>query len=221
MLNWKDQLQSLLGGLIRTHGKSPLSEIRRILRGVLQVEGVTFHDQDGRELPGDTPLHKALDKPCELSVRLPCAPISLADADDAAAAAQYGPPRESRFREDVLATPAVDPATDPRYTQFLHEFLRLEQHHDFMWAGYIVRELLPRIGFAAEEAKAVLDRLRVEEVIIITKVPNPKNPDFPATGVKLNRDHPRVKALLGKELPAAERADAEEVNAQPNEPVSG
>jgi hypothetical protein len=85
---------------------------------------------------------------------------------------------------------------DERTDMFLREFMRLENRHDFMWAGYIVRELLPRLGFAPEEAKLVLDHLRAEKLVTISKVPNPKNPDFPATGVHLNREHPRVKALL-------------------------
>ncbi len=85
---------------------------------------------------------------------------------------------------------------DERTDLFLREFIRLEDRHDFMWAGYIVRELLPRLGFAPDEAKVVLDHLRAEKLVTISKVPNPKNPDFPATGVHLNREHPRVKGLL-------------------------
>ena len=77
-----------------------------------------------------------------------------------------------------------------------------------MWAGYIVRELLPRVGFAPEEAKLVLDRLRTEELVTISKVSNPKNPEFPATGVQLNHEHPRVKALLGEDVPAVQTDDA-------------
>ena len=65
-----------------------------------------------------------------------------------------------------------------------------------MWAGYVVRELLPRLGFPAEEAKSILDKLKTEKLVIIGKVANPRNPDFPATGVRLNHEHPRVQALL-------------------------
>ena len=226
MYDWKSQLHGLLAGLARTHGNSPLSEIQRILDGVLHVEGVTFHGQDGQELPAETPLRAALEEACELRARLECAAAVPADAGGMALTDQQDGLRESRFRESTPTAEAGDPATDTRFTRFLLEFLRLEQHHDFMWAGYIVRELLPRIGFAAEEAKGVLDLLRAENLVTITKVPNPKNPDFPATGVRLNHDHPRVRALLGEEPPAAEEVGAEEVeaeqvDAEPNEPVSG
>ena len=58
MLNWKAHLADILSGLSNTHGKVPLSEIRRILRGVLGVEDIRFHTSDGRELPSELPWNK-------------------------------------------------------------------------------------------------------------------------------------------------------------------
>lgn len=175
---------------------APLAEVRRVLRGVLDVEDVAFLDRDGRELAGQAALHDVLRESCHVTVRLQYSHAGPGAAADHPVPAEYAAQVESRFREGLPAPETADMSADPRYECFLREFLRLEQHHDFMWAGYIVRELLPRLGFAPEEAKLVLDRLRAENLVTITKVPNPRNPDFPATGVQLNHEHPRVKALL-------------------------
>lgn len=193
MLNWKAHLADILTGLSSTHGKVPLSEIRRILRGVLGVEDIRFHNSDGRELPAELTLEQALEHPCQflalLRTERPAETPTQKETDDDL-------PTESRFREGPSAEPAGDLASDERYNLFLYEFIRLENNHEFMWAGYVVRELLPRLGFPAEEAKSILDRLRAEKLVIIDKVANPRNPDFPATGVRLNHEHPRVRALL-------------------------
>jgi hypothetical protein len=97
--------------------------------------------------------------------------------------------------------PADDSSPDDRFEHFVREFARVEQRHEFMWAGYVVREFLPRCGFAADEAKVILDRFRTEGVLLVSKVQNPRNPGFPATGVRLNRDHPRVITILGRISP--------------------
>jgi len=191
MFNWKTHLEQILGGLANTHGTAPLGEVKRILQGVLGVEEIRLFGPQGAELSDDLALQQARGQLWDVSVRVQCAPAAA--RPDAAAPGGA----ESRFREGSSAPPPGDIGADQRYEAFLREFVRLEQRHEFMWAGYIVRELLPRLGFPAEEAKVVLDRLRAENLVTMTKVPNPKNPDFPATGVQLNREHPRVKALLG------------------------
>ncbi|MGD8451649.1 MAG: hypothetical protein PVJ57_07500 [Phycisphaerae bacterium] len=197
MFTWKTQVRTILAGLARTHARAPLSEIATILSAVLGVERVDFRDANGQELPVDLPLRDALDRSCRVNVDLELGRLaSRTGTGDAGLA--------SRFREGPSAIETQDISEDERYDLFLSEFLRLEQHHEFMWAGYIVRELLPQLGFAPEEAKLVLDRLRTENLVTVSKVPNPKNPDFPATGVHLNHDHPRVKALIeGRPAPAA------------------
>jgi hypothetical protein len=196
MWNWKHHLEHLLEGLANTHADAPLDEIQRILCGVLHVSRCRFQDRDGRELAGHLPLHKALPQIADVALAVPLSRHSAGQPGSEDRSAARNEP--SRFREGPPAEPAGEVDEDERFTNFLREFLRLERKHDFMWAGYIVRELLPRLGFAPEEAKVVLDRLRSENLVTITKVPNPKNPDFPATGVQVNRDHPRVQQLLSQ-----------------------
>lgn len=191
-MNWKALLQETLSGLTRTHAHEPLSEIQRILRGVLGLDEIHFQGPDGHELPPDATFQQALEQYAAVVVRLQLKPAPAL----AAAPAATAPAAESRFREGAPPADVSKLSMDERTDLFLREFMRLENRHDFMWAGYIVREMLPRLGFAPEEAKLVLDHLRAEKLVTISKVPNPKNPDFPATGVHLNREHPRVQALL-------------------------
>jgi hypothetical protein len=191
-MSWKALLQEALAGLTRTHAQEPLSEIQRILRGVLNLDEVRFQGADGRELRGDLTLHHAIERCAAICVRIQLKPAAVpASTGDGSAAAS-----ESRFREGPAIPDISKLSMDERTDLFLKEFIRLEDRHDFMWAGYIVRELLPRLGFSPDEAKIVLDHLRAENLVKISKVPNPKNPEFPATGVHLNREHPRVITLL-------------------------
>jgi hypothetical protein len=192
MTNWKTQLVDILTGLARTHAAEPLREVQRILRGILHLEDISFQDHAGRELRAETPLQQAIEQIAQAVVRLPVRPAAGAAKTNSAPR-----PVESRFRRGPgPAANSVD--SEQRYDAFVREFLRLQEKHEFMWAGYVVRELLPRLGFAPEEAKLVLDHLRAENIVTITKVPNSRNPEFPATSVQLNPDHPRVKAILAE-----------------------
>lgn len=199
MNTWKSHLRSVLHRLVRTHGTARISEIERLLAGVLDADGIEFRGPDGGALPEQTTLAAALELPCEVTIRLHLrsqgSRTAIANGDEAPPHAE---PAGPRFREGAPADRS-DISRDPRFERFIREFARLEKRHEFMWAGYIVRELLPRLGFNPEEAKLVLDCLRSEHYVNITKVHNPKNPDFPATGVKLNREHEVVRALLGSQ----------------------
>jgi hypothetical protein len=88
-------------------------------------------------------------------------------------------------------------AQDPVQDRVIRELDLQERRRDFVWMGYVAKELLPGLGVAAQEAHAVLQRMIGEGIINTTKHPNPKNPEYPATGVKLNREHPLVKRVLG------------------------
>lgn len=59
---------------------------------------------------------------------------------------------------------------------------------------------LPAEGFAWANADSIRDVLRdcIDKRLILTsKVPNPKSPQFPVTAIRLNRLMPEVKAILG------------------------
>lgn len=196
MHTWKTHLAAVLGRLADTHAQTPIGEIRTLLASVLETEDFAFIRPDGTPLPPDTPLRSALAASCH--VRVTVAP-----------AVETGPrpaPPPSRFRAGQPPAGAATPAE--REEAFIREFARLSHRHDFMWAGYVVRELLPRVGFPAAESKVVLDRLCADGILTMSKVPNPKNPGFPATGVSLNLQHPRVRAALESVPEPSPPADA-------------
>lgn len=206
MHTWKTHLLATLRRLAKSHANSPLAEVERLLAGVFEAETVRLRDCEGHALPEDTTLDDLLAQPFTATVFVECL-----------SAAQPSPERPSRFHPDEAPPQLTDMASDPRFEHFVTDFVRLEESHEFMWAGYIVRDLLPRLGFPAQEAKLILDHMRADGMLTITKVPNPKNPVFPATGVQLNREHPSVRAIL--ERCAAPPPSTDEA-AAPSEPIS-
>jgi len=59
---------------------------------------------------------------------------------------------------------------------------------------------LPSEGFTWASADSIRDVLREaidNRLILTSKVPNPKSPQFPVTAIRLNRLMPAVKAVLG------------------------
>ncbi len=205
MYTWKTHLSTTLCRLARTHGSYPLSQIESLLAGIFEAETVAFRDPLGQPLPADTTLAGLIAAPFAVTVHVLCGPPRVRGSADGDARPTAAPDPASRFHAGQ--PPADDQSPDARFERFVRDFDRLEQHHEFMWAGYVVREFLPRCGFPADEAKVILDRLRAEGILAVSKVQNPRNPGFPATGVRLNRDHPRVTAILGPALarPAPDR----------------
>ncbi len=197
MHTWKTHLTAVLRRLAETHGDAPLAEIERILAGVFEARSVRFVVAHSTDRAAPLTLRALLDRPFDAVIELQTQLMGLP-----AGGGRTAPGSVSRFQPGD-APPAPEPSAEARCDEFIREFARLEQRHEFMWAGYIVRELLPRVGFPDAEAKVVLDRLRMDGILHMTKVPNPKNPHFPATGARLNRQHPRVIAVL-REPPAAE-----------------
>jgi len=84
----------------------------------------------------------------------------------------------------------------------IREFDRRERERGHIVAGFIVNDLLPRLGgYEPLEAKHILRRLQVRGVVVTRKVPSPRNPDRDTTLVQLNRDHPDVRRVLGNGKP--------------------
>lgn len=211
MLTWKSHLLGALQRLARSHAASQLAEVERIVCAACDADEVRFCDLRGRGLPAQTTLTELLAGPFEVAIRLQQrAPVDLTAGGNGAPHGDGA----TRFRPVGVTAEAGPPPMDPRHHRLFEEFVRLEQRNGFMWAGYIVRELLPRLGFAPEEAKHILDRYRSEGVFLVTKVPNPKNPEFPATGVRLNRDHPLVLSLLAENGAEVEREECEPVRGE-------
>jgi len=93
----------------------------------------------------------------------------------------------------VVSTGDVDPVVE----RVIRELRTQERRRDFIWAGFVVKDLLPSLGLDERESQVLFDNMRNEGMISLTKKPSPKNPDFSATSVQLNNDHPAVRRVLG------------------------
>ncbi len=206
MLTWKTYLLAFLGRMARSHGSRSVREIEQITANAFDAAEVSFLDENGAPLGDGTTLDQLLTQTFRVHCQVCAAPE---DQSEGLESGDQSRGASSRFRSG----PAPEhPSTelDDRCDEFIREFDRQEQRHGFMWAGYIVREMLPRMGYHVDDAKVILDRLCSAGILAMCKVPNPKNPDFPATGVSLNRDHERVQtALTGFRTLENERSETE------------
>jgi hypothetical protein len=210
MHTWKSHLRSVLFRLARTHGHSPLADVERLLAEVFDGAGVQFSSLEDHPLEPELPLRDLLARPFQVALRIDYQP-QRGGLPDVAGRAGDAPVVASRFRPEPPLSP------EQRVDWFIREFDRLEQTHEFMWAGYIVKEMLPRIGVATAAAREMLDELRATGIVTVRKVPNPKNPEHPASSVELNRDHDHVRAVLSGAAPPS--GDSQDPSNQPAEPT--
>lgn len=98
------------------------------------------------------------------------------------------------------ATPVSDPISD-----LIRALNRVEsrQGYDFVALKWFRDARLPFEGFlwaGTEMARQAALRDAIDRRLILTsKVPNPKSPQFPVTAIRLNRLMPEVKKILGSD----------------------
>ncbi len=96
------------------------------------------------------------------------------------------------------ATAAPDPLSD-----LIHALDRAESRpgFDFVALKWFRDVVLPAEGFAwvqSDSARQSVLRDAIEKRLILTsKTPNPRSPQFPVTSIRLNRLLPEVQAILG------------------------
>ena len=195
MHTWKSHLRSVLFRLARTHGNNTLGDLERTLCEVFDARQVRFTDGEDQPLDPQMQLRDTLTRSFNVALNVEFhpqpRPHQQRDQHDRPHAGDlHADSPQSRFRPDVTLGPVE------QVDWFIREFDQLEQTHDFMWAGYIVKEMLARIGLTPPEAREMLDRLHHDGIVSVEKVDNPRNPEHPASAVALLRDHERVKRVL-------------------------
>lgn len=91
------------------------------------------------------------------------------------------------------ASAALPEYSNPR---LIREFDRRERERGPIYAGFIVKDLLPRMGFDPTEAKRILRAMEAHDIVRTERKRNPKNPERDTTFVTLNREHPQVVRVL-------------------------
>lgn len=108
-------------------------------------------------------------------------------------ARDYREPRDSRD-----AQPPRDPM--PALIEILAEAENRPQLR-FIALKFLRDRLLPETHHAwarsPQSCQAVIGEAIDRGILLTSKTPNPRNPDFPVTAVKLNRDDPTVRKLVG------------------------
>jgi hypothetical protein len=91
-------------------------------------------------------------------------------------------------------SPAVPPIFNEAY--LIREFDRRERERGPIFAGFIVNDLLPRMGFDTADAKRILRAMEAQNMVHTERKPNPSDPARSTTFVTLNREHPHVGRVL-------------------------
>jgi hypothetical protein len=104
---------------------------------------------------------------------------------------------------DIGIAPSASPS-DP-LSDLVRALDRLESRpgYDFVALKWFRDTALPGAGFswanADSERQDILREAIDKRMILTSKVPNPRSPQFPVTAIRLNRLLPDVKAVLGNQ----------------------
>jgi hypothetical protein len=187
-----DYIERALSDLAKSDPQLNVKRVRKILEAMLRAESVEFKGADGKDVHGRTLLQNLLVDRFKLTLSVGYEP-KPGDSDHGNGAEEDSPSAPPSPR----AVEGAKMQDDPRFVRFVRELDKLERARRFVWIGYLAKEKLPELGFSADEVNHVLDHSAAEGIITLGKVPNPKNPEFPATCVQLNREHPTVQRILG------------------------
>lgn len=181
---------SYLNSIVQSHGNLRLTEAEPLLCDGLGAVEVKFLDDDDHQLHGRTLLKNATQQAQYVTICFEYQGPTSTPPDNASA-----PPSTPQVRSPKEGNAEFD-GSDDAPKRFIRELHRLQANREFMWAGFVVKELLPQMGFVGPEARQFLSELEADGIVMITKEPNPNNPDHPTACVRLNADHPQVKAAL-------------------------
>jgi len=209
MILWEKFIYQRLKRLASGDPKLNVNHAKKLLCAAWNASSVDFFSSDGEAIHGKSLLsnvlyerftvHVGLEFPCEALEEAEDLDDTSEDGDNFApiAVAPHAngetPPR--RPLELVVPQPRT---VDPLAERVISSLDAQERRRDFVWAGFVVKDLLPAQGIEPREAQTLFDRLVDEGVLLLEKRANPNNPDFKTTVVKLNRDNDAVQAVLAR-----------------------
>lgn len=186
-----------------------LRRVRDLLKVLWDCEDVEFLDQEAETaMGGKTFISNVLAKPFVIRVT---ADLSIDPTDDSAShpVTSQEPQALRTLKDPHPASTGINDlppeylqprprSIDPLIERAIAAIDLQERRRDFIWAGFIVKDMLPGMGIETREAQLLFDQMVDTGMLLLEKRANPNNPDFPSTCVKLNRDDKVVRAVLGR-----------------------
>lgn len=193
---------SAIKKLANSSPKRNVKDARESLTDAWNATKIEFVDTRGDDIHGRTLLEKMLSHPFKLRVHFEAdyspddpSPGVVENTEEGSESNPVA--SESALCETGRAVRTLSLRADPVVERVIRALDIQEQGRDFIWAGFVVKDLLPGLGIDEYESQILFDRMRNEGVIALTKKPSPKNPEFSATCVQLCREHPAVRRVLG------------------------
>ncbi|MBK7875997.1 MAG: hypothetical protein IPJ77_09630 [Planctomycetes bacterium] len=98
--------------------------------------------------------------------------------------------------------------------EYMREFVvaldRAERdpHMSFVALKYFRDQYLARTGHGwardFDLVRHLIQKVTDDQILVLSRVPNPRQPEFPVTSIRLNREHAFVREVLGADAPAPE-----------------
>lgn len=113
----------------------------------------------------------------------------------------------------------LPPSVSLQPEEVLDEFIRAldraerDPHMSFVSLKYFRDQYLAKVGLTwardFDLTRAVIQDATDKAILELSKVPNPRQPEFPVTTIRLSRNHDRVKSALASRTPAVSPTEAQ------------
>jgi hypothetical protein len=184
-----------------------IDDLKRVLADLFGADDVSVFDSyEKRQVRRDEILSDVM-RTCDLEIRATFQSSQPAHQEVESSEPEYGNAADDF--DDVMAPRATiggGGGGDRVEERVIREIYSRERNRKFVWAGYVVKTILPTLGVEQHAAQSILDKMVKDEVLLLVKKPNPRNPDFPTTSVQLNHDNRTVRRIVN---------DAQSRNYQP------
>ncbi|MGH9489997.1 MAG: hypothetical protein ACRD17_05760 [Terriglobales bacterium] len=190
----KEELRQLLasfsalpaGFAARVVFERPEEEKRRSIRE--DADASYFHPEEGHwiRIEFDPP------EPARVSVSFAPAELALAQVSASAPLPTHAAISSSGNSRDAVNVRAAMHGVVKTLDHAEHEpgktFVAIKTFRD---------RILPQVGLVGEQASVALNGAIEDRLVLTGKIPNPHKPGLWTTTVRLNREDPRVRAILG------------------------
>ncbi len=190
-------------------GSDPKLNLRNVKKRLLdrwKANDVEFLDRQGESIHGRTLLANARCEPLKVRVvfevecrREPPYEHGLDELEDQGDSdhAPLEPTNDEPGSFGEFPGSFKKRAVDPQRERLIRELDAQERRRDFVWINYVKDTMVRNFGLNHGDAQALVDELVENEILLLVRRPSLKTPGFQSTGVRLNREHPDVRGVLG------------------------